>query len=34
VPLGLAVIGGMILGSLLSLYVVPAAYRVLAKRST
>lgn len=30
VPLGLAVIGGMLLGSFLSLYVVPAAYRVLA----
>lgn len=30
VPLGLAVIGGMLLGSVLSLYVVPAAYRVLA----
>ena len=30
VPLGLAVIGGMLLGSLLSLYVVPAAYRWLA----
>jgi multidrug efflux pump len=33
VPLGLAVIGGMLLGSLLSLYVVPAAYRLLAKRT-
>ncbi len=33
VPLGLAVIGGMLLGSLLSLYVVPAAYRLLAARS-
>ena len=32
VPLGLAVIGGMLLGSLLSLYVVPAAYRWLAAR--
>jgi len=32
VPLGLAVIGGMLLGSFLSLYVVPAAYRVLAPR--
>jgi multidrug efflux pump len=32
VPLGLAVIGGMLLGSLLSLYVVPAAYRLLASR--
>jgi multidrug efflux pump len=31
VPLGLAVIGGMLLGSFLSLYVVPAAYRVLAR---
>lgn len=32
VPLGLAVIGGMLLGSFLSLYVVPAAYRVLAPK--
>ncbi len=32
VPLGLAVIGGMLLGSFLSLYVVPAAYRVLARK--
>ncbi len=32
VPLGLAVIGGMLLGSFLSLYVVPAAYRALAPR--
>ena len=32
VPLGLAVIGGMLLGSFLSLFVVPAAYRVLAPR--
>jgi multidrug efflux pump len=32
VPLGVAVIGGMLLGSLLSLYVVPAAYRVLARK--
>lgn len=32
VPLGVAVIGGMLLGSLLSLYVVPAAYRALARR--
>jgi multidrug efflux pump len=32
VPLGLAVIGGMLLGSFLSLYVVPAAYRVFASR--
>jgi len=33
VPLGLAVIGGMLLGSFLSLYVVPAAYRVLAPKT-
>jgi multidrug efflux pump len=33
VPLGLAVIGGMLVGSFLSLYVVPAAYRVLASRN-
>jgi len=33
VPLGLAVIGGMLLGSLLSLYVVPAAYRLFASRT-
>jgi len=33
VPLGLAVIGGMLLGSFLSLYVVPAAYRLLAGRT-
>jgi multidrug efflux pump len=32
VPLGLAVIGGMLLGSFLSLYIVPAAYRVLAPK--
>ncbi|QIB65187.1 efflux RND transporter permease subunit [Kineobactrum salinum] len=32
IPLGVAVIGGMLLGSLLSLYVVPAAYRVLARK--
>ncbi|MBA6411850.1 efflux RND transporter permease subunit [Parahaliea sp. F7430] len=32
VPLGLAVIGGMLFGSLLSLYVVPAAYRVIASK--
>ena len=32
VPLGMAVIGGMLLGSFLSLFVVPAAYRVLAPR--
>lgn len=32
VPLGLAVIGGMLLGSLLSLYMVPAAYRGIAAR--
>ncbi|PLW84064.1 acriflavin resistance protein [Kineobactrum sediminis] len=30
VPLGLAVIGGMLLGSFLSLYIVPAAYRLFA----
>jgi multidrug efflux pump len=30
VPLGLAVIGGMVVGSFLSLFVVPAAYRALA----
>lgn len=34
VPLGLAVIGGMVFGSLLSLYVVPAAYRVIAARGS
>ncbi|MEQ8517070.1 MAG: efflux RND transporter permease subunit, partial [Chromatocurvus sp.] len=33
VPLGLAVIGGMLLGTFLSLYVVPAAYRAIASRS-
>jgi len=33
VPLGLAVIGGLLLGSFLSLYVVPAAYRLLAGRA-
>ncbi|TCO77089.1 efflux RND transporter permease subunit [Chromatocurvus halotolerans] len=33
VPLGLAVIGGMLLGSFLSLYVVPAAYRAIASRA-
>jgi multidrug efflux pump len=32
VPLGLAVIGGLLFGSVLSLYVVPAAYRVIASR--
>ncbi|HBO12350.1 MAG TPA: hypothetical protein DD491_06145 [Halieaceae bacterium] len=32
VPLGLAVIGGMLLGSFLSLFMVPAAYRVLASK--
>jgi multidrug efflux pump len=32
VPLGLAVIGGMVFGSLLSLYVVPAAYRLITTR--
>jgi multidrug efflux pump len=32
VPLGLAVIGGMLLGSLLSLYMVPAAYRGIAAK--
>ncbi len=34
VPLGVAVIGGMLLGSVLSLYVVPAAYRVLARKDS
>ncbi len=33
VPLGLAVIGGMLLGSFLSLYIVPAAYRFLTARA-
>lgn len=33
VPLGLAVIGGMLPGSFLSLYVVPAAYRLFASRN-
>ena len=32
IPLGLAVIGGMLVGSFLSLFVVPAAYRVLAAK--
>jgi multidrug efflux pump len=32
VPLGLAVIGGMLVGSFLSLFMVPAAYRVLASK--
>ncbi|HKK22113.1 MAG TPA: efflux RND transporter permease subunit, partial [Pseudohaliea sp.] len=32
IPLGLAVIGGMLVGSFLSLFVVPAAYRVLASK--
>lgn len=32
VPLGIAVIGGLILGSILTLYVVPAAYTVFATR--
>ncbi len=32
VPLGLAVIGGMLLGTLLTLYVIPSAYLVLASR--
>lgn len=33
IPLGLAVIGGLLVGSMLSLYVVPAAYRALAART-
>ncbi|KGE05163.1 efflux RND transporter permease subunit [Pseudohaliea rubra] len=32
IPLGLAVIGGMLVGSFLSLFIVPAAYRVLASK--